>query len=82
MSVYFDGRCQFTSAVLRSDRSSFKRFKSSFLMCLGDCPTSSLTYGAFSKTGRSSGNLPNPTHRRHAGLRPATELSVIEQDLI
>lgn len=34
----------FTSAVLRSDRSSLMRFMSSFLMCLGDCPTSCLAY--------------------------------------
>lgn len=39
-----DSGRRFTSAVLRSDRSSFKRFMSSFLMCLGDCPISSLTY--------------------------------------
>lgn len=46
-----DSRLQFTSAVIRSDRSSFKRFMSSFLMCLGDCPTSCLTYSVRSKTG-------------------------------
>lgn len=38
-------RWGFTSAVWRSDRSSFNRFMSSFRMCLGDCPTSCLTYG-------------------------------------
>lgn len=38
-----DSRWRFTSAVLMSDRSSFKRFMSSFLICLGDCPTSCLT---------------------------------------
>ena len=34
----------FTSALLTSDRSSFKRLISSFLKCLGDWPTSCFTY--------------------------------------
>lgn len=60
-----DSRWWFTSAVLRSDRSSFKRFMSSFFMCLGDSPTSCLTYGVRAKTGWY-GNLTKPANERHA----------------
>lgn len=74
---------RFTSAVLRSSRSSFKRFMSSFLMCLGDCSTSSWTYSAFSKTGWSCGNLPKAKGQkaRRGCIPPPRSASLMPSEL-